>query len=234
MKKCSQENSAFHYVVGYINHCMKAILVIVFLLVSSLAMFAQTTTAPGSPLPRGKEAVLKKLRSIIIKKVEFDHTPIKDAMDYFTSESRAADLPNHEGVNIVLALNSSSTEEKNLPTITADLKNVSLMQALEFSTSSAGLKMKITEGGVIIAHEFKATDGNFQTRSFAVSPEFFRPPGGWNQKTEENQNPKKILENAGISFPDGTGAIYNPQLGRLVVTHTPDILDQIKAIVQNF
>ncbi|MBI4024910.1 MAG: hypothetical protein HY360_08005 [Verrucomicrobia bacterium] len=50
-----------------------------------------------------KQAILKKLNAIIIKKIEFENTPISSAINYLVNESREADLPTKEGVNIIPA-----------------------------------------------------------------------------------------------------------------------------------
>ncbi len=100
-------------------------------------------SAPKEP------GLTKKLQSIVLPQVQFSGATLEEAIEFFRVKSRALDTSEPEvskrGVNIVLKDNFGGT-------ISLDLKNVPLMEALKYTTSLAGLDYQI-EGNAVILHK---------------------------------------------------------------------------------
>ncbi|MDI1313644.1 MAG: hypothetical protein PSV43_15865, partial [Prosthecobacter sp.] len=71
------------------------------------------------------------------------------------------------------------------------------------------------------------------TRSFRVPPDFLSAGGGSTSADGklERKTARVILEEAGITFPEGTAAYYGPPTPQMVVTNTNENLDLIQAYV---
>lgn len=102
-----------------------------------------------SGAPAQQSPLHSKLQSIILPQVQFSGATLEDAIEFFRVKSRALDTSEPEvskrGVNIVLKDNFGGT-------ISLDLKNVPLMEALKYTTSLAGLDYQI-EGNAVILHK---------------------------------------------------------------------------------
>jgi general secretion pathway protein D len=137
---------------------------------------------------------LRKLNSIIIKKVEFENTPVNSAINYLIAESREAD-PTHEGVNIIPAFDtgartvappppeagapeaatSAPPESYGARSVTLSLRNIPLVNAIKFLTTVTGLKYRVESDAVlIVSSEGGGVEGPTQTRTFVVPPTFFQ------------------------------------------------------------
>ncbi len=142
-----------------------------------------------------KTGIMKKLNSIVIKKIEFENTPILSAITYLINESREADVPAHVGINIIPAFTSPATPGEVPPGgaatispspatsgITANLNvhNLSILQAIKYLTQVTGLKYRIEPDAVVIVSS-STPEGQLQTRTFNVAPGVFRPTA---EKTE--------------------------------------------------
>lgn len=228
----------------------------------------------------GKTPIMQKLNSIIIKKIEFENTPIMSAINYLINEAREAD-PDHKGVNIIPAFATGggfapaetpppadgTTPEGGVPaptpagggqTVTLNLRDVPLINAIKFLTSVTGLKYRVEPDAVMIVTN-DATVRRVQTRTFNISPGVFRPlmdegaGGGGGGRgggggggagggfvamtprtggaTTRRVDVRKVFQDFGMEFPQGTSVSYNESLSILVATHTNDVLDQMEEII---
>jgi general secretion pathway protein D len=145
--------------------------------------------APGS-----KDAIINKLNSITLDRVELDDVSIREAVEFLKQKSRELDK-NPEvakrGVNIVLKIPATTSAidavESSLPgeepgfspgpivtentKITMSLRNVPLIEAIRYLTELAGLKSKIEPFAVSIVPITENTDELF-TKEYRVSPGF--------------------------------------------------------------
>lgn len=142
-------------------------------------------------------------------------------------------------------------------TVSLNLQNVTLMQALTFLTRVTTLKLRIDPDAVYIVRGDEI-EGRLQTRYFTIAPGLFTsrmeraptggpagggaPGGGGGAEggftaitagaaTVTGPNVRNVFQEFGIEFPRNTSISYNEALGILIVTHTPDVLDQIEAII---
>ena len=146
-----------------------------------------TVEDTGADERRGTELMLARLNRIIIPRVEFGDTPIKEAIDFLRRQSRTQDTPDQgEGINIFLDVppaNAAPTvptvegEEPVAPArtisdrITLKLSNVPLYEALRYVALQAGLKVKVEPFAVSVVPLTKMTD-TLEVREFRVPPGF--------------------------------------------------------------
>ncbi len=134
----------------------------------------------------GRARIMEKLRSIRIKRIEFENATIDAAVKFLADESRRADPgPEPKGVNIVLRLTGGSTApaattppgaepapEVGGKRINLILNDVELGRALTFLTQVADLKYLVTEGAVVVYDGIPTN--NTQIKTFSVAPGVFR------------------------------------------------------------
>lgn len=136
-----------------------------------------------------REKVLQKLNSLIIKRVEFDNVPLKDAVNFLIDQGREAD-PEKAGVNIVVdrsvwgdrapgsappaAARAATPEAVAGPTVTLNLRNVSLLSAIKFLSTVCGLTYRVGPEAVVIFPKDAVL--RTETRIFNVAPGTFRLP----------------------------------------------------------
>lgn len=91
--------------------------------------------------------IMKKLQNIILPQVQFRGATLEEAIEFFRMKSRTLDTSEPEvskrGVNIVL-------KDSFAGTITLDLKDVPLIEALKYTASLAGLDYQIDHKAVIL------------------------------------------------------------------------------------
>lgn len=212
---------------------------------------------------RGTELMIARLNRIIIPRVEFRDATVRQAVSFLQQRSRDLDTTESDaerrGVNIVLKLPTTTatppvTEidgESAAPTfspdssITLNLTNVPLYEALRYVATLAGLKVKVEPFAVSIVPLSEPTD-TLDQREFKVPPGFIasgpsgdgeeqaaagRTPDSGGARLSARQNAKDFLESQGVEFPPGASANFNPGSSRLVVRNTAPNLDLIESLV---
>jgi general secretion pathway protein D len=161
----------------------------------------ETTDRESRSTKPASQAVLEKMRDIVIPKLEFRQANIADVVNYLVEASIAAD-PAGEGVNIILNLGDGGAVpsapapapaaddgwgdfdgddfaapapaaggSSGVPPITLNLRNVSMSDAINFITEVARLKYRVENTAVIITSK-DAPVGNIITRMYPVQPSF--------------------------------------------------------------
>lgn len=140
----------------------------------------------------GRAHIMEKLRTIRIKRIEFENATIDAAVKFLADESRRADPgPEPKGVNIVLRLTGgNATTTAAAPAagaapgaegaggdaggkrINLILNDVELGRALTFLTQVADLKYLVTDGAVVVYDGIPTN--NTQIKTFSVAPGVFR------------------------------------------------------------
>jgi len=143
--------------------------------------------------PSSRDAILKKLNSITLDRVDLDDVTIREAVDFLTQKSRELDTstddPKKRGVNIVLKSLAQpaapDTGEPALPgeeaaatpsanentRISMSLRNVPLIEAIRYLTELSGLKEKIEPSAVRIVPMTENTEV-LMVKEYRVSPSF--------------------------------------------------------------
>lgn len=191
---------------------------------------------------RGSQAINNKLDSIIIPRIDFTDSSIKEALAFI--KKRAADLDegdsDNKGVNIVLKLPPDSPDAAY--PITLSLTDVPLREALRYVTEAANLKIKIETHAVVVVPATENTDVLI-TKEYKVPPGFIQAvPGsapapvsgvaaGSQSVIAARSMAKDYLQAQGVEFPEGASANYIALTSRLIVKNTQANLELIDALV---
>lgn len=145
----------------------------------------------------------------------------------------------------------SAVTMSSIPTITLNLRRVTLLDAIKYVTDVAGLKYRLDKNVVIITPA-DAVEGQIITRMYPVQPSFLdvvvsqeedtqtrRGGGGGGQfiemgsgsTTMETGDVKAFFENSGVKFPTGTSITYNKGISQLIVSNTPENLEVFESIL---
>ena len=191
---------------------------------------------------RGSQAINNKLDTIIIPRIDFTDSSIKEALDFI--KKRASDLDegdsDNKGINIVLKLPPDSPDAAY--PITLSLSDVPLREALRYVTEAANLKIKIETHAVVVVPATENTDVLI-TKEYKVPPGFITatpgsaPPqvsgvaAGSQSVIAARSIAKDFLETQGVEFPVGASANYISLTSRLIVKNTQANLELIDALV---
>ncbi|WP_395744474.1 Amuc_1098 family type IV pilus outer membrane protein [Prosthecobacter sp.] len=196
----------------------------------------------------------EKMNKIIFPTVSFQGATIEEAIEYLRVKSR--DLDNFtgadgvKGVNIILR----PGEAPSNASISLDLKDVPMAEALRYVTELAQMKYKVEAHAVVVVPISENASEQY-TRSYRVPPDFLNstgdgggpaaaapaadpfaaggatPAGGSGLSAKKSA--RQILEAAGILFPEGASASYNPATSQLVVRNTQPNLDLVETYVDS-
>ncbi|MEY3480986.1 MAG: hypothetical protein RIQ71_1761 [Verrucomicrobiota bacterium] len=189
---------------------------------------------------RGTELVNRKLDEIILPRVNFTDATVREVIEAI--RQRAATLDDSEpdetgkGVNIVLKLDEAAATQ----TVTIDLANIPLREALDYVTRLANLKIKVDPYAVLIVPLTAETDV-LLTKEYRVPPGFITslPSGGADASPAGGEGvvavskAKEFLESQGVQFPAGASANFLASSSRLIVRNTQENLDLVDALVES-
>ncbi|MEM7011731.1 MAG: hypothetical protein AAF585_09625, partial [Verrucomicrobiota bacterium] len=211
------------------------------------------------------EAIRAKLRSIRIPSIEFKDTPVSTAIQVLGELSRENDpsgrgvelhlhhsvsaVPEGRGFDLELdvAPDAPSTRDMRHQPISLKLTDVSLEEALRYTTQLARLAYQIDSSGKILILVETESRAPFSTAVFRFPPDMIH--NGIRQFWGEDPSdpfsdlvgpfypnpfsPKDYLETQGITFPRGSSAHYNGRLNLLTVCNTESNLDLVEALVRH-
>lgn len=207
----------------------------------------------GVTARRSDGAIMAKINSIRFPKVQFDKVSIEEAVDFLRTMSQNLDTtetdPARRGVNIILKAGDAAAATS---TISLDVRDVPMTEALRYVTELAGMKYKIEPNAVLIV-PLSDTSSEQYTRTYKVGPDFLSIGGGGGAAPAPAAGgndpfggggaaapasglvPKKaaidILKDQGIPFPEGATAFFNPVNSTLIVKNTQPNLDLVEAFV---
>ena len=180
--------------------------------------------------------IQKKLREIVIPRLEFEEVTVTTVVKYLKMISREID-PEKTGVNIFLRLTAPKTGEAAEgaeaapvaePTITMVVDNIPLGEAIRYVCRAGNLKYRIEKFAVVLASNDVPLD-EVETRIYPLEQEAIETIGGA-QATPEVV--KEHFERRGITFPTGAQIVYDSNISRLIATNTPDNLAKIEEIIK--
>lgn len=219
------------------------------------ATFLQAHVVPQArqPKPRpltqaeaAKARIMEKMDKIILPEVVLEGASREKAIDYLRIKSREADtstnVESEKGVNIILRMDDVADNAS----ITLDLKDVPLSEALRYVTELAIMRYKVEENSVLVTPFYCEQASPLHTRIFRVPPDFLSIPDdnpgpipvdpfapAPDPNTQAAPRPPKtarrILEAQGITFPEGSSAKFTASTGTLVVRNTQPNLDLCEA-----
>jgi general secretion pathway protein D len=191
----------------------------------------------------------EKMRRIIFPSVQFSGASLEEAIEFLRVKSRDLDNletdPTKKGVNIILNLPEGTPPS----TISLDLRDVPMEEALRYITELANMKVKVESFAVLVVPISSETN-TLITRVFRVPPDFIPvadaaaaptaapdPFGGGaaaapTTSLARRQTAKEVLVNQGIPFPEGASAVFNAGSSQLVVRNTSPNLDLVESYVE--
>ncbi|MDI1315506.1 type II and III secretion system protein, partial [Prosthecobacter sp.] len=197
----------------------------------------------------------EKMNKIIFPTVQFDGATIEEAVEYLRIKSRDLDTftdkSGVKGVNIILRMGEAPSNAS----ISLDLKDVPMSEALRYVTELAQMKYKVEAHAVLVVPISENASEQY-TRSYRVPPDFLSSGGGdvagaaapaaaadpfaagggaaaGGSGLITRKTARQILEASGIVFPEGASASYNPANSQLVVRNTQPNLDLVEAYVES-
>ncbi|MBJ7327903.1 MAG: type II and III secretion system protein, partial [Chthoniobacterales bacterium] len=188
---------------------------------------------------RGSQSMNRKLDDIIIPRVSFTDATLREVVEAIREQAseldtNAADAADR-GVNIVLKLDETAASQ----TITLDLANLPLREALDYVTRLANLKIKVEPYAILIVPVTEQTDV-LLTKEYRVPPGFITNlPSGSSEtgvagdSTVAVSKAKEFLESQGVQFPQGASANFLASSSRLIVRNTQENLDLVDALVES-
>jgi general secretion pathway protein D len=188
---------------------------------------------------KGTQVLSDKLDSIIIPKIDFNDSSIRDALDFIKRKAYQLDTTEPKGINIVLKIKPDSAEASSQ--ITLGLTDVPLRAALDYVARAANLKIKVEPHAVVIVPQAENTE-ILITKEYKVPPSFIQAlPGkaaptrsaGSQSVVAPRSGALEYLEAQGVTFPEGASANYIPSTSRLIVKNTQDQLELIDTLVDN-
>ena len=169
---------------------MKLALTVLSCAVLSMSYVASADTA-------AEQIMRKKLKTIIIPKISFEDVPVSTAVAYLKRVARQQD-PDGAGVNFMLILKPAkkvaraeegkkegdgesweeeeeeeAVEENSEPTVTLDMDNIPLGDAIRFIGMQTGLAHVVEEHAVVLMDK-RMTRKRMALRVFSVDPRIFR------------------------------------------------------------
>ncbi len=207
----------------------------------------------------GEEVMLEKLRTIRIPTVSFDEATVQEAVDFLRIKSKEMDIqtanPEEKGVNILIkespggSIGGEGAGGGSIANrrITLSLSDVPLGEALKYVTDLASLRFRVEPYAVVVVPN---TDNNleFYTRVFRVPPTFLTSAGADDGAAADNdpfaadtapasgiskrKTAIEVLSAAGVTFPEGASAYYNPATSQLIVKNTASNVDLISSFVE--
>lgn len=192
----------------------------------------------------------RKMQELVFPQIQFSGASIEEAVEFLRVKSKDIDVnepdPAKKGINIILKAGDAPITAS----ISLDLRDVPMVEALRYVTELAGMKYKVEPYAVLIVPISDISDTQY-TRIYRVRPDFLSLGGSEaSAAPAANADPfastnaaapasgllqrktaLEILKAQGIPFPDGSSAVFNPVTSQLIVKNTQPNLDLVEAFV---
>jgi general secretion pathway protein D len=195
----------------------------------------------------GRDAILEKLRSMIVPKVDFSGATLEEVIEYIRVRSRDLD-PKGRGVDFVMNVPAESSGKL----VSLYLEQVPLEDVLRYVTEKAGASYRVEDRAVTI---ISLTENSTQLipKTYRVPPNFIQtsvvgdqaagaaapadpfaqqPAGGGPGLVVRRMGAREFLESRGVTFKEGASAAYVPSANSLFVRNTPDNLAIVDMLVE--
>lgn len=171
----------------------------------------------------------RALRETIIPEINFEDTPLRDALAYVRQTS--ARLRKEESASSPVQFMVNLYGLKPGDDITLKLRNVPLGIVIKHIADLAGGGTQISPHAIEIAYLTDLHDQLHLTH-YHLSKENMEKIRESLDFTEiDDKTPKSTLEAVGIPFPEGTAAFWNPETGDLIAWQTLSNLNQIESLL---
>ncbi len=204
----------------------------------------------GSVSANAGQNLSTKMKQIIFPKVIFSGASVDEAIEYLRVKSRDLDTtepdPTKRGVNIILKAGDTPSNAS----ITLDLKDVPMEEALRYVTELAGMKYKVESNAILVVpvgesttelytkaysvpSDFLIVGAASEASAGAAPADFFAAGSTATPQPAPRMTAKDLLLTQGIPFPEGASAVFNPITNQLIVKSSQPNLDMIETLVQS-
>ena len=209
------------------------------------------------------KAILQKMSEIKFPEINFREASLVDVVTYLSEQSRKLD-PKGDGVNIVLGPGvSGGAEATPAPaagadapsvggtggrSITLQLRNIPMIDALKLIVPLAGLKYRVDSYAVVLLPT-DAPDEEMTTETYGVSPDAFtkyavtaeagggggaEKMGGGASVTQVTIDLKALFKDAGVDFPPGASITFNQKTSKIIIRNTPKNIEAFLKVLPSF
>lgn len=209
-------------------------------------MFGGATAGGAQPSAgkTGKDTIAAKLHDLRVEKVDFTGATLEEVIEYLKVRSRDID-PTGKGIDFVLSLPADTPMQP----ISLNLIDVPVEEVLRYATEVAGVSYRVEEFAVRLISNTE-TNTSLVSKTYRVPPNFlsnaavdpaaapapadpFAPQAAAGATgIQRRMGAKEFLESQGITFPEGSGANYNPVSNMLIVRNTVRNLESVDAVVE--
>jgi general secretion pathway protein D len=190
-----------------------------------------------------KENILVKLRTTVVPMVDLQGASFEEVIEFLRIRSRDLD-PKRKGVDFVL---KAPPEIRSRP-VSLTMASVPLEEVLRYATEAVGAVYRVDEFAVTITSHAERSE-TIITKQYRVPPDFLQTspvdagaaapaadpfaaaPAGGGGLVIRRLGARELLEQRGISFPEGASASYNPSSNILVVRNTAENLTLVDTYV---
>lgn len=207
-----------------------------------------------------ESSLVSKLEGIVIPSIDFENTPLDEALEYLTQKTLELDPDSDSTPKGVSFLLEPSAEE-NLEELAGErdlgaglllvddpsqkkidrlkLENVPLGTALDYITAKTGLRYSIKGGVVTLLPIGSEASADLVTRTWRVSPEAYaqlmkeRRQSEFEAEVSGPVSEQEALEESGVSFVEGAEVRYSAENGLLMVRNRVTELDLVDELLEN-
>ncbi len=167
----------------------------------------------------------KLLRELTVEDLDFDGVSLEEAADILNTklaEAAGDKYPAAKGLSVELTESQGKTDALGLK-----LGKITVLDALDKLTGATDTHYRVTASGIVIAPQEVSLEP--MESVFIPLPATKFQTVGTNGETKQT-HARNILVEAGIEFPPGSSAAYNPVSGRLAVKNTRANLEAVVSL----
>ena len=214
------------------------------------------------------QSIIQKLNSIKFPQINFREASLVDVITHLSEQSRKLD-PTGEGVNFVFgpgveattaapaaaeggaAPAPAATGNTASRSISLNVNNIPMIDALKYITKAAGLKYRVESSAVVLLPPDAPTE-EMITKTYAVSPGVFtkyagapaadaagggggiEKMGSGNSTAVTTIDLQVVFKGAGVDFPAGSSITYNDRTSKVIIRNTPENIENFEKILPSF
>lgn len=189
---------------------------------------------------RQNDALLEKLNTLIVPKLQLSDMPLSRAIELLSELSIEVD-PLKCGINMVLI-----DPQRLNPLVSLNLRNCSLQKILSFLSKCSQFAYEIHEDTLVFEHS-PGSPLTLETEFFPLARatvirlvdkdlehDFLHKTGRSLSILEEEEALKVFLQKAGIDFEHTPGSSLAFEGTQLIVTHTPRHLERLHNLLERY
>ncbi|MEZ5303974.1 MAG: hypothetical protein R3F11_25540, partial [Verrucomicrobiales bacterium] len=172
-----------------------------------------------------------KLESITIPEIRLENASPADAIDTVRKLAKEHD-PAKEGLKIGLERRHTAEVSR---VVTLELRDAPVGLVLEAIATQANRTLELHPEGVVMRRSLNmpiAHEGMPSRRILVLDSDPFFEMDSETGSVVKLRNAKEVVEEMGVSFPDGATAQFYPALSILEVQNSPQNLDTIEAVFE--